>query len=99
MPRSRAEDAHSAARCGLRCAEATVISKATPNSFKTFEALSITPRSESLPITMPTSGNSPELLCLFCSALKIPSFAVIQITRNYEMGKISSKAETDKRVS
>jgi hypothetical protein len=41
---------------------------------------------------MPTSGNPPELLCLFCSALKISSFAVIQITRNYEMGKISSKA-------
>jgi len=50
------------ARCGLRWAEATVISKGMPNFFSMAAASSMTGRSESLPMTMPTAGAWPRRL-------------------------------------
>src|SRR5437660_7472887 len=56
MPRPAALRAKSAVRSGDRCAEVTSISYAMPNSSSALPASRMISRSESLPITMETSG-------------------------------------------
>ena len=56
IPRSAAFFAKSALRSGERCADVTSISYAIPNSSSAFAASRMISRSESLPITIETSG-------------------------------------------
>src|SRR5450631_3725276 len=56
MPRPAALRAQSAVRSGERCADVTSISYAMPNSSSAFPASRMISRSESLPITIETSG-------------------------------------------
>ena len=77
MPLRRAEDANWAALLGLRWAEAMVISKGIPSFSKTPVVSAMTPRSESLPITIPTFGFcSGVFFFLFFSAFKNASYVL-----------------------
>src|SRR3982751_1023955 len=56
-PRPAADSAYSSIRRGVRCAETTCASHGTANSSSAVAAGCIVGQSESLPITMPTSGS------------------------------------------
>ena len=55
-PRSCAVRAYCATSSGVRCADMTRVSQATPNSVQASAASFIVGQSESLPITMPTTA-------------------------------------------
>src|SRR5256885_12912092 len=60
-PRSRAPSAYSNIASGVRCADTTFASWATPKSFSTRTACCMTSQSLSEPITTPTFGLAGEL--------------------------------------
>ena len=55
-PRSSAERPYSSISSGIRCAETTSTSQATPSSSRAVTAASMTGQSESEPMTTPTTG-------------------------------------------
>src|SRR4029077_17076175 len=71
IPRSAAFLAKSAERSGERCADVTSISQAIPKSSSAFPASRMISRSESLPITIETSG------LFIISPLKLLGFVIL----------------------